>query len=87
MVERLRSDADLGTTDEARRRICLVLASNGLRDVNLQRELMARSMDWAKFARILKSRAVASQAEQILNGDTENTMSFKKVSALFILWW
>ena len=77
-VERLSRDADLGTTDKARRRLCLVLATNDLRDVNLQRELMARSMDWAEFARILRSRAVASQAVQILNEDTENTMSFKK---------
>ena len=35
MVERLRSDADLGSTDEARRRLYLVFATNWLRDVNL----------------------------------------------------
>ena len=46
-VERLGCDADLGTTDKARRRLCLVLATNGLRDVYLQRDLMARSIDWA----------------------------------------
>ena len=35
-------------------------------------------MDWAEFVKILKSRAVASQAVQILDGNTECTMSFKK---------
>ena len=39
---------------------------------------MARSMDRAQFARILKSRVVARQAVQILDRDTESTMSFKK---------
>ena len=38
---------------------------------------MAKSMDWAAFVWILKSRAVASQAVQILE-DTESTTSFKK---------
>ena len=44
-VEKLSRDADLGTTNEARRRLCFVLATNGLRDVNLRRELMARRLD------------------------------------------
>ena len=39
---------------------------------------MARSMDWTVFAKMLKFRAVASQAVQILDEDTENTMHFKK---------
>ena len=39
---------------------------------------MSSCMNWAEFTRILKSRAVASQAEQILDGGTENTMYFKK---------
>ena len=39
---------------------------------------MARNMDGAEFAKMLKFRAVASQAVQILGGDTESTMSFKK---------
>ena len=60
-VERLSCDADLGTTEEARRHLCLVLTTNGLRDVNLRRELLARSMNWAEFARILKYRVVANQ--------------------------
>ena len=77
-MERLSRDADLVTTDEARRHLCLVLATNGLRDVNLQRELIDRNMNWAEFTRILKSRSVASQAVQILDVDTESTRFFKR---------
>ena len=29
-------------------------------------------MDWSEFARILESKAVASQAVQLLDGNTEN---------------
>ena len=81
-VEKLSRDANLGTTDEARRRLCLVLGTNGLRDVNLRRELMARRLDWDEFARILKSRVVASQAVQLLDGTTENTSIKKEVGVV-----
>ena len=39
---------------------------------------MARRMNWTEFTEILEFRAVASQAVQILDGDTKSTMSFKK---------
>ena len=55
-----------------------MLATDGLRDINLQRKLMATSIDWAELIIIVKPRAVAYQAVQVLDGGTESTMPFKK---------
>ena len=39
---------------------------------------MARRMNWTEFTKILISRAVASQAVQILDGNTESAVAFRK---------
>ena len=67
-VKRLAGDSDLSTTEQV----------NNLRNVNLQRESMAKRLDQTNFARILKPRTVASQAVQFFDGDTESTVSIKK---------
>ena len=55
-----------------------MLAINDLKNINLQRDLMARRMNWTEFTEILEFRAVASQAVQILDGNTESAVAFKK---------
>ena len=77
-VKRLSHDADLRTTDKVKRQLCFVLATNGLRDINLRRELMAVSMEWAEFARILKSSAAANQAVQIIETLKAQRFSIRK---------
>ena len=49
-VERLSHDAGFDNADALRRRYCFVLAINGLRDIKLQMELMAKSgLDWEEL--------------------------------------
>ena len=42
-VERVSRDAGFDDADALRRRYCFVLAINGLRDINLRMQLMAKS--------------------------------------------
>ena len=67
-VKRLAGDSDLSTTEQV----------SNLRNVNLQRESMAKRLDQTDFARILKTSTVAGQAVQFFDGDTECTVSIKK---------
>ena len=76
-VGKLSRDADLGTTDVATRRLCLVLATNSLRDVNFQRKLMAGCMNWAEFTRILNPEQWQARQRKSLK-DTLKTQCLSK---------
>ena len=61
-VERLGYDADLCTTDDARRRFVLVLTINSLRNISLEKKLMVKSgLYWDERAKILKARSRTRQ--------------------------
>ena len=56
-VERLSCDACFNDADALRRRYCFVLAINGLRDIKLQIELMAKSgLDWEELKKTSQSQ-------------------------------
>ena len=69
-VERLSRDAGFDDADALRRRYCFVLAINGLRNINLRMQLMAkRSLDCEELKRLLKARSVAKHAIDVLVGN------------------
>ena len=69
-VERLSRDAGFDNADALRRRYCFVLAINGLRDINLRMQLMAKSsLNWEELKRLLKARSVAMHAIDVLVGN------------------
>ena len=63
-VERLSLSADLGTTDDARRRFSLVAAINSVKNVNQKKKLMAEGgLDWDELTIIVKNKPRSHSAD------------------------
>ena len=56
-----------------------MLATNGLKGVCLQVQLMARQgLSWEELKRVLKARSVATHALDVLVGNFDGAISIKK---------
>ena len=78
-VEQLSHDADFDDVDALRRRYCLVLAINGLRDTKLRMELMAKhGLDWEELKRHLNVRSVAMRTVDVVVGNLYAETSIKR---------
>ena len=67
------------TGDDARRRLSVVLAINGLKDTNRKRELMAKhGIDREELKRLLKTMSVERHAVDVLVGNYDGTTPIKK---------
>ena len=78
-VERLSHDAGFDDADAFRRHYCFMLAINGLRDINLRMELMAKSdIDWEELKRLHNARSVTTSAINILVGNFDGATCIKR---------
>ena len=65
--------------ERVRKSLAQVIVVNGLRDLQLRRELMAKNdLDWEKLCRILQCRGTAEESLQKLEISTQSPVHIKK---------